>query len=172
MDFEKFIKFLLRDLGIPKVTVLDMEFLTKGENYTMGFIEEGNENPTIIGFEKDDTIEIRNFARARLIEIKSPQNFLKFSRNIPMDIPLSFDLRPLVTTLLKLIEEKIDFQILNGAAKIMEVKHSDTEINALCTADEVGMEFPQGSQVWINLRNEYTKIRIEWSSKSGSNPSL
>lgn len=172
MDFEKFIKFLLRDLKIPTVTVLDMEFLTKGEDYSMGFIEEGNENPTIIGFEKDDKIEIRNFAKARLIEIVSPQGFLKFSRNIPMDVPLNFDLRPRVATLLKLINEKIDFKIFNGASEIMQVKHSDTEVSTLCTADGVGMEFPQGAQVWINLGNEYTKIRIEWSSKSGSNPSL
>lgn len=172
MDFETGLKFLLRDLKLPMVTLFDMEFLTKDENYIMGFREQGEGNPTIIGFEKDDKIKIQNSGKARLIEIISPQGFLKFSRNIPEDRPLNFDLRPRVATLLKLIDEKIDFKILNGSTKIMEVKHSDTEINVLCTADEVGMEFPQGSQVWINLGNEYTKIRIDLSSKSGSNPSL
>ncbi len=172
MDFETGLKFLLRDLKIPTVTLFDMEFLTKDENYTMGFREQGECNPTIIGFEKDDKIEIRNSGKARIIEITSPQGFVRFSRDIPEDRPLNFDLRPRKGTLLKLISEKIDFKILNGAAEIIEVNHADTQVKALCSENRVGLSFPYGSQVWINLGNEYTKIRIELGSKSGPTPSL
>ena len=158
MNIKEILRVLLREIGIPSITVEDMEFTYKDGCYRITY-EEGNKvNPTIVGFTEHETINVEYSDEGNYIFIDSDTDSIRrFVRDIS-DKGLYFELDISYEIIEKLIQNKIKFSIVeNDREKFCLTPDSGAQ---LVIVGEKGLSLKFGeSIIWVYL-TENSRIRI------------
>lgn len=158
MGIREILRVLLREIGIPSITVEDMEFTYKDGCYRITY-EEGNKvNPTIVGFTEYETVNVEYSDEGNYIFIDSDTDSIRrFVRDIS-DNGLHFELDISYEIIEKLIQNKIKFSIVeNDREKFCLTPDSEAQLTLV---GEKGLSLKFGeSIVWVYL-TENSKIRI------------
>lgn len=158
MNIKEILRVLLKEIGIPSITVEDMEFTYKDGCYRITY-EEGNKvNPTIVGFTEYETINVEYSDEGNYIFIDSDTDSIRrFVRDIS-DNGLYFELDISYEIIEKLIQNKIKFSIVdNDREKFCLTPDSGAQ---LVIVGEKGLSLKFGeSIVWVYF-TENSKIRI------------
>lgn len=158
MDIKEILRVLLKDIGIPSITVEDMEFSHRDNYYWIAYKENGKLNPTIVEFTEQDTIGVDYTDEGNYIFVDSDVDKLRrFVRDISNN-GLYFELDISYEIIEKLIQNKIKFSIVeNDREKFCLTPDSEAQLTLV---GEKGLSLKFGeSIVWVYL-TENSKIRI------------
>lgn len=156
MNIREILRVLLKEIGIPSITVEDMEFTYK-DGYWIYYKESGKLNPTIIGFTEDDSVYVEYTDEGNYIFVDSEVGPRRFVRDIS-DNGLYFELDVSREIIEKLIQNKIKFSIVeNDREKFCLNSDGSTQVTVV---GEKGLSLKFGeSIVWVYL-TENSRIRI------------
>lgn len=157
MGIREILRVLLREIGIPSITVEDMEFSYKDGCYWIAYKESGKPNPTLVGFAECDSVYVGYTDEGNYIIVDSEVGPRRFIRDISNN-GVYFELDISYEIVEKLVQNKIKFSIVeNDREKFCLTPDSEVQLTLV---GEKGLSLKFGeSIVWVYL-TENSKIRI------------
>ena len=152
------LKVLLKDIGIPSITLEDMEFTTKNNCYWISYKEGGKALPTIIGFTEDDIIQAEYTDEGNYLFVDDKNSLRRFVRDIS-DEGLSFELDISLEIMEKLIQGGIKFSIVEDYNKEKFCITPGPEVKVVAVGEKGFRLKFQDSSIWVSI-SESSKIRI------------
>ena len=153
------LKVLLKDIGIPSITLEDMEFTARDNCYWISFREGGKALPTIIGFTEYDGIGVEYTDEGNYIYVDSDTDSVRrFVRDISEE-GLSFELDISLEIMEKLIQGGIKFSIVEDYNKEKFCITPGPEVKVVAVGDKGFRLKFQDSSIWVSI-SESSKIRI------------